>query len=372
MKNIAYLFAVILVCVPFGVHAETVLRIGEDVSVDADQTVNGDYYVTVGPFNTTAMSGTIAEDMYAFGGSVLTNGTVGSDLTIVGGTAQVYGAVADDVRIVAGEVTISEHVGGDLFVVAGSLHVLSSASIDGDLIFFGGDAEINGKVGGSVLGSSEKMRIDSEVGGDVDIKTATELTLGGKANVAGTVSYTSLSPVVRAQNATIAGEVIQNQYVAADSDVQSKTRKAFIPVFVTLFAALSLYLLFRSELQVLVDQIQKAPFKNMLFGVAVLVLGPIVSLLLIATVLGILVGVLSLSLVLIAYVIGFALSGVVLGAYFSKLFTRKMTVSLPWILLGTLTFHALFFIPVIGSVVVLLVFIATVGGLATSLYKLLS
>jgi len=372
MKFKAFLLLLGLFLMPSLTSAETVLRIGESIAVDDNQTVNGDYYVSVGPLGNTTMSGAITEDMYALGGTVTVNGTIGHDLTIIGGSSQVHATVTDDVRVVGGEVIIAEHIGGDLFVIGGVLKMLSTASVAGDIIFFGGDADINGNVGGSVLGTSKKIRIDAEVKGDVDVKTATRLTLGSKANVGGFVRYASLEPLLRAPNASVAGEVSQNEYYTKSAASNTKTRNALIPLFITLFATLSLYLLFKKELQVFVHNVHNAPLKNGMLGLAVLVLGPVIALLLTVTVLGVLVGVMSLGVVLILYAVGYSLTGVVLGSYLSKMFTKHATVSLPWILTGTATMYVLMFIPLLGIAVACILFALAVGGLVTGTYKLLS
>jgi hypothetical protein len=370
MKKVVNIMLFLALCAPLGVQAETVLRIGENISVEADQVVDGDYYVSVGPLGNTSMSGSVSQDMYAFGGSVTANGSVGNDLTIVSGVSQLHATVTDDVRIVSGEVTLAEHVGGDLFVIGGVLKMLSSASVDGDVIFFGGEGDISGKVGGSILGTSDTLRIDAEVGKNVDVKAASQLTLGERASIAGSVRYASLHPLVRAQNAVVEGEVVRNEYKTTTK--QTDVRDALIPIFISLFAALSLYLLFRKELQVLAELVYKSPFKSGLFGLSVLIAGPVVSLLLIATVLGLIIGVAGVALVFLAYVLGFALSGVVLGAYLNKLLFRKLSVSLATVILGTVVLHALLFIPIIGFGLFILAFMLTVGGLAMSAYKLLS
>jgi hypothetical protein len=370
MKKVVSFMLFLAFFLPFGAQAETVLRIGENISVDADQVVDGDYYVSVGPLGNTSMSGSVSQDMYAFGGSVTANGSIGNDLTIVSGVSQLHATVTDDVRIVSGEVTLAEHVGGDLFVIGGVFKMLSSASVAGDVIFFGGEGEINGTVGGSVLGTSDTLRIDAEVGKDVDVKTASQLTLGERAVIAGSVRYASLHPLVRAQNATVEGEVVRNDYKTTSKETDVKD--ALIPVFVSLFAALSLYLLFRKELQLLAERVHRSPFKSSLFGLSVLIAGPIVSLLLIATVLGLVIGVAGIALVFLAYVLGFALSGVVLGAYLSKILFKKLSVSLVTVVLGTVVLHALLFIPFVGFGLFALVFLLTVGGLAMSVYKILS
>lgn len=372
MKYIASFLLFVVLLVPVLASAETVLRIGENIAVDADQVVDGDYYVSVGPFGNTTMSGAVKEDMFAFGGTVTANGSVGHDLAILSQFSHVYATVTDDVRIVGREVVIADHVGGDVFVIGGVLRVLSTATIDGDVIFFGGVAEINGKVGGSVLGTSEKIRIDSEVSKNVDIKTATNLTLGDKADIGGFVRYASLQPLVRSQNATINGEVTENEYGIKTIDVKTQTRYALFLLLVTLFATLSLYLLFRKELQVLVGSITKAPIKSTILGVAVLILGPIVALLLMFTLLGALVGVMALCVVLLAYVVGYALSGVVFGAYLAKLFTGHLRVSLLWVVVGTVVINALSFVPVFGIALLILLCAMAIGGFFLNIYRMIS
>ncbi len=94
---------------PVLVSAETDLRTGNDVSVAPDQTVAGNYYVSV-QFGKTTMSGVVEKDMIAIGASVTHNGEVKEDLQVLGGNVQVHGAVVEDLRVVGGEVTIADKV----------------------------------------------------------------------------------------------------------------------------------------------------------------------------------------------------------------------------------------------------------------------
>jgi hypothetical protein len=369
MKKIALFFLVFAV-LSTPAYAETVLRVGDDISVDADQVVDGDYYVSVGPFGNTSMSGTVNGDMYALGGSVTVNGVIDGDLAIAGGVTQVHASTSDDVRVLSGETTIAEHVGGDLVVIGGTLTVLSSASVDGDIIFFGGNADISGVVGGSIHGSSNVMRIDGTVGKDVDLTARQSLTLGDRADIGGNVTYGSEKDVIRAQNAHVGGSVSKTAmtFTAPHTDARSM----LIPGFVILFATLALYLLFRREIIALCEYVLTRPGRSALFGLATILLGPILSVTLILTVLGALAGVISLSFTILALSVGVCLSGVIAGAYLSKLFTKRPTVSLLWILIGTALLQGLLFVPLIGMPIFLVVLALSVGGVIASAYRLLS
>jgi len=364
MKKAGFLAIVLAIFVPFSVFAETVLRTGQDIRVTADQVVGGDYYVWVG-FGDTSMSGSVEGDMYGLGGSVNVNGSIKNDLSIISGTAQLSAPVGDDVRIVSFETTIDDHIQGDLFVIAGKLTVLSSARIDGDIFFFGGQGTIAGTVGGSIMGSSEKLRIDAQVGKNVDVRTFEELTLGDSAEIMGTLTYASPQSLVRAPQAVVEGEITEQTY----THKEPKIEHFLLPGFMSLFASLTFFLLFRRELQALVQRIHTRPARSSFFGLAAFILGPIVSILLMITLLGMFVGIAFLALSVLLYVLGFVLSGAVVGAYLAQLFIKKLQVSLLWIIIGTVVVHGALYIPVVGPLFVFAVVLLTMGGIAYGLYK---
>ena len=369
MKHFGILsLSLFILCMPVLVKAETVVRIGEDISVDADQTVNGDYYVSSGFTGTATMSGAVTEDMYAAGGVVTVNGTVGKDLTIFGGSAQVHAKVADDVRIVGGEVTIAENVGGDVFVIGGTLTILSNVVIGGDVIFYGGTGEINGKIGGSVLGSATTLRIDAEVGKNIDVTSSNAITLGDKAKIGGFVRYASPENIVRAQNASIGGDVTKNEFGGVIVTPQSKVRAGLIPVFVTLFATLVLYLFFKRRLVQMVAFVHSAPLKSAVVGISVAILAPVVGLILLVTVLGSLVGILLFGFGIVMYSLGIALAGAVFGSYLRQWLTSRSEITLLWLALGTLTMHLLLLIPIIGFAIFVGLVCISMGSVLLSFY----
>ncbi len=370
MKHIG-IFSVgaILLCMPFLASAETVVRIGDDISIDADQIVNGDYYVSSGFGGKTTMSGTVTEDMYAVGGIVTVNGTIGKDLSILGGSAQVHAKVSDDVRIVAGEVTIAEHVTGDVFVIGGTLNILSNVVVDGDVIFYGGTAQIEGTVKGSILGTAKTLRVDAEVGKNIDVKSSTAITLGDKAKVGGFVRYASPETIVRAQNASIGGEVTKSEFGGTTMTAQEKFRSGLIPVFITLFATLVIYLFFKRRLQQIVLLIHTAPLKSSVVGISVAILAPVVGIILLATVLGSLVGVLLFGFSIVMYTLGIGLCGAVFGSYLRLWLTRGKEVTLVWLALGTLAMHGVLFVPILGPLVFVGLVFVSMGGVVLSFYN---
>ena len=79
------------------------LQSGGQITIPADQTVDG--------------------DLYASGGRVLIEGTVDGDLIAAGGQVTITGDVSGDLMASAGAVDISGEVGGDARVAAGQTTV---------------------------------------------------------------------------------------------------------------------------------------------------------------------------------------------------------------------------------------------------------
>jgi len=361
MRFLSLLILSILV-LPTFVSAASVVRTGETLSITTEQSVPGDYY---GLGGTVAISGVIEDDLIVAGERITVNGTVGEDVLAVALSVDMDGVVADDVRIIAGSVTVKGEIAGNLFVIANKLTVLSTATIEGDIIFFGGSADISGAVGQDILGTSARMRIDGEVRGLVDVKTD-ELTLGERAKVEGNVTYDSLTEIIRAQNATVLGTVVRNDGAFEEVNL---SQIVIIPFLITLFAALVWYLLFRKFVVSLVAEAQIRPVRATLIGFGVLFLIPISGIILLLSTLGSIFGVALLGLYIFLMCAALPLSAIVLGSYAAQLFTKKRTVSVTWIVIGIILFNICLYIPIVGIAVILGLLLLTLGALAERIYE---
>jgi cytoskeletal protein CcmA (bactofilin family) len=346
---------------PTTVSASSIIRTGSTVAISNDQVVEGDFY---GFGETLTVSGDISEDLLLLGGEVKLNGTVGADTLIVAGNVDVFGTIADDVRVISGTVTIAGNIAGDLIVVAQELDILSSATIGGDVVFFGGTAEVAGVVGKDVIGTSERIRIDGEVAGGVDVSTG-QLTLGERASISGDVVYASASELVRAQNASIGGDLIKGTVPAVPA---TPVRTLVIPFLVTLFAALVCFLLLRRPTTAIAEIAHRNHFRNLLIGFGLVFLTPFAATILIVSTLGSIVGVILLSAYLLGVFLTLVLVGIVLGSYFAKMISKTPTVSIPYIVIGVAVANLLFYIPFLGPLLLLGLFLNTFGALATSMY----
>ena len=348
-------------------HAGPIIRTGESVSVDSAQTIKGDFY---GFGSKVVLSGSSENDAYLAGGTITINAPVLEDLTIVGGVIQVYGEIGDDVRILGGEVTIAKPVKGDVVVVGNSLTILSTASVEGDILFLGEDLVIDGPVAGAVHGNTNNARVNADVGGDVLLTVHTLFTIGGNADIHGLVSYESKHDVVRAQEASIAGEVHKTPY--ADDLTYVESMKGYmVKLLVLIFATLSLFLFARRHVTTLAQIIpQRFGFYG-LVGLASILATFFISLVLFVSVLGSLVGTTLLLGFISVLFMAFILSPLAIGYTVQSFVFKSSQISIRTVGIGFIVLALFAVIPEIIAIVLTVYTIVIVGAVCTSLYEAL-
>lgn len=363
MKKTFLVFSIlILSAFAQSAYAETVLRISDSVSLATDQIVNGDFYSAA---ESISLSGAIDGDVHAVAGTATLNGSVTQDVFVVGGSAQLYASVTDDVRIVAGDVTVADYVGGDLFVLAGKLTVLSSARVEGNVFFYGGTGEINGSIGGSLYGTSETLRIDGPIGGNVQIKSINTLVLGDRTDIAGDVQYESNNELVRAQNAVVVGRVLKNDAKHIPADPQN----ALVPFLVYAFSVLIMFAIFHNHLHTLMQEASTNFTRYGLIGIASMIFAPFAIVLSFVTVIGLFIGLTALFALAAVYVFTFLLVSIFVGVLLNNTFGKSSSVTLLWTLLGILSTQILLAIPLVGPLVVFALFLVLLGAVLTKVYK---
>ncbi len=145
-----------------GVLLDGKLRLGDELNIPADETVDGDLYLLGGR---ARMAGTVNGDLTVLSGQIAIDGNVTGDVLAAGGDVTINGKGDGDVRVAGGQVNVSGSVGQDAAVLGGQVTVHGSGSIGGDLIVAGGQVTMAGKVAGSVEGSAGQYSGTGSVAG---------------------------------------------------------------------------------------------------------------------------------------------------------------------------------------------------------------
>lgn len=342
-----------------------VIRSGESVGVEASQVLEGDFYALG---QDIVISGSAERDIYALGASVTINGPVEEDLTVIGGVVQVHGTVSDDIRIMGGDVTIAEPVTDDLVVIADSVHILSTASVGGDFIFFGNTVTIDGPVTGAVYGTAGVVRIDARVVGDVSVRSAQALTLGDKADIGGSVTYQAPFELTRGQGAVVTGTISRTEITEPQNE--SGVKEFVIFLLILIFSGLTVFFILRKKTQHFVSTLLEGYGRLGLIGLGMLLALPIVAVILMASFVGSLIGVTLMLAYFIMLLGAFMALPVLFGALFQKLVRLGDTLTVFTIILGVFVVAGLLITPFIGAFILFLGFLMTIGYICSEVYRI--
>jgi hypothetical protein len=355
-----------LFVLPQAVFASPIVRSGDSVTISADQVLESDFY---GFGKVINLSGVADEDVYVAAGSVTVTAPVAGDLSVLAESVQVHAAVDDDVRIVGGTVVLAKPVKGDVVVLGGSLTILSTGSVEGDVLFLAGSATIEGPVTGSILGTADTVRIDTHVGGNVDVRAVSGLSLGDRTDIVGNVMYSSVTELVRAQDASIGGTV-QKATIAAPAQ-GSVIRDLVLQTLIMLFAALTAFLMVRPVINHIVGSATFSYGTHALVGIGVCIAAPFISILLMASILGSIVGVLLLCAYILLMISAWVLTGIVLGNKVQQMLFKKEETTILTVVFGTVLFNAAMLIPFVGIFIALSLSLIVFGSIVLSGYRAL-
>ncbi|MEK7462421.1 MAG: hypothetical protein AAB618_02500 [Patescibacteria group bacterium] len=354
------LLAILVVLAPSAAFASSVVRTGETISIEKDQKIEGDFYAAS---SVLSISGEVAEDLISVAGRNTLNGTVGKDAFMLGASVDVHGAVGEDLRIIAGDVIIAEPVTGDVFIIADTVKILSTASIGGDLVVYGGTVEVSGSVGGNVLGNYQSLRLDAPVAKGVDV-TAEQFVLGERAEVTENVRYVSLAQLTRAQSAKVGGEVTRSDNVT-DSEGKTLPRHIMIVGLVLLFSVLAWFLVARSLMVKMVERALVRGVRPVLLGFITLIAAPVVFVVLTVSIIGTVVGITGILFYLALMIVTLVGMSATLGTLLSSLVlkTKEFSTTPYSLIAGVAGIIVLVFIPILGPILLFVLFLITLGAL---------
>ncbi len=279
------------------------------------------------------------------------------DVVVLGGTVALNGPVGDDVRVVGGKVTAADTVAGDVVVVGGSLMVVSSAKIDGDVLFYGNRLETEGVVKGMINANTQSLTVNGPIG-SIDAVISGSFLLGAKAQVEKGISYESLHEVVRAPDAVVGGTINRN----GGSIEESRPFEKRLPLwFMALFSALASVLLLRTHLSAMFESHGHTLLWSGFLGLGTVLAIPIVCGLLFVSMLGMLLGACLAFLYAALLLLSFILVQVFVGALIAKVVVKKYTVNWLWTFVGVCVTQAVLLIPILGMLMVALGTVVVLG-----------
>lgn len=265
----------------------------------------------------------VDEDMYVASTSARVEGTIDGDLVITTGQLTVTGVITGDVlalssgrvlvgdgaivegsvRALAPQVVVEGSVGDDLLSTAASTTVAASGSVERDVIAFGGTLDVGGNVGRDVRGRVLSASIDGTVGRDADL-AADMLTVGPNAQIGGDLLYRSSREASISTSADIRGQVVELPSQSNFLFGVILTLANVVGTLAFLVAGIFILWLLRSTGPRAVGIVIVHPVRSFFVGLATMIAGPILVLVLAFTLVGLPVAAVLLFGLLVALVFG--------------------------------------------------------------------
>lgn len=372
-------FAVLLILAifaPLSAFGATI-KVGDTYSFKKGETIKDNLYI--GAMETFS-DGDVFGDLVIGAGSVSVSGNVSGDATIAGGDISILEEVGGDLRIIGGDALVTKNVSGDLVVIGGNVRILSGANVGKDLVALGERTLVRGDVNGNVRIIGGEISIDSNIGGNVDVKASRKIIIGDNAVIAGDFIYSGKneSTLIMSDKAVVYGKTIfkEGKDVSASSAWLALFAFFRIFAFIKLIAILAVVALATIFFKKFSNRVAKDAVgylgKNTLWGFVTLVIVPVGIIALFASVFGIALGVLGMLGYIILMILATIYAGVIFGAWIDKLIIRKKKeITVDWKngLLGVIALALIAQIPFIGGLVGLFFFLLALGSVSKIAYE---
>lgn len=325
----------------------------------------------------------IEDDLIVAGRNVRVEGEVTGDLlsfcrssSIIGSVSNsafnfsqyfdVSGQIKGSLTTFCQSLTLSGRVGRNLNAFCANLFITREAVIEGQLTAFSGDLDLEGQVKKGLRARSGEVVISGTIDGDVNIE-ADKLTILEGAVINGSLKYKSPKQAKIDPNAKISGEVKWTEKARKEKKGGVYRR---IGAFKTALLAgnlatgLVLIALFGRRWEKSLNAVRKSFLKSLGLGFVLAVCVPIAAIILLVTVIGIPLAILTIIGYGTVFYVGKLVFSTFLGAWIFGFFKKDARLSIFWaFLLGYVLFWLVTGFAVLGIILYILAFLVGFGGI---------
>jgi hypothetical protein len=327
----------------------------ENVYVPKDRTIEHGFWKTG---NMIDISGTVEKDVYVAGNVVTIDGHVKGDVIGFANTVRISGIVDGNVRMAAQTIDINGTVGKSVTVAGQTVTMGPNATVGGEFHAAASLIDLNGIINGNTSVASARTTISKEINGFVWVNG--DLAIRDAAKISGDVTYTSANQATIAASAVVGGKVTQQQPKDGMAERPRVNVAGAIWGWLVAFGAAQavgwILVLCAPKLFVAAqEQVQKKFWWMLGLGFMLLVVVPIASIIVMVTIVGFPLGLITLLLYGILLYLAQIFVAVGLGGKLSTWFKWEHTPLGVQMLTGMVVISLLRVIPVVGGLVSLVV-----------------
>jgi cytoskeletal protein CcmA (bactofilin family) len=324
------------------------LRTGQAIWVPKDKVIQDNLFAAGEKVN---IAGTVKGDLMAFAGEIKISGNVEGNIIAAGGEITISGR-ANNVFIAGGEVMINGVVKRDLLIGGGNVHLSEISRVGRDAYLGCGSVDIAGKIYRNLKVGSGNLIIAAPalIKGELDY-SARQSTVSRQAKIFGKVTARAV-PEYEQQATKFFTGIAQIAFI--------------VGILTILLLGILIIIFMPNQVKLVTSTMTKEFWKSVGWGILSLIAIPIVVILLFVSLIGFPLG----ALLLVAYVFGIYIAGIftsiVIGQWLFKKI-GKPDISLIWALIvGFIVFKLLTWIPFVGWLFGLVVFLWAFGALVST------
>lgn len=284
-------------------------------TVLAEQTIDEDAYIFS---NEVDFNGTATRDIVAATNTFALGETarVGGNVNVAANKATLAGAIQRSVRVAARDITIRGTIDGDLVVAAQTVRIEAGARITGDLLVAARNVTVLGTIDGDIRGNAGTLTItNGRIGQNLDL-SVDDLNVQGTSQVGGAIRYSGDPQARIATSAAITGPVERTESSALSAggySLASGLAWDIARLLSLLFTGLVVVLVAPVASAAVADGVRRRFPTTLIVGVIAIVLVPVVAVLMLITLIGIPVSIVSLILYGVALYLSQIFVGLAIG-----------------------------------------------------------
>jgi cytoskeletal protein CcmA (bactofilin family) len=363
--NVAFLIGVMILTAQLQLHAQ-----GSDETGLVTIDLGKDRFAAGQDITVT---NAVAGDLLAAGREVIFDEKVGGDAVAAGGTIRLNANVSDNAYAAGGRVYVNGAIARNARLAGGDVEIAPSARIDGGASIAAGQAHVNGAIGSYLQAAGGSLYLNGPVGGDVNA-SARQIELGPDARISGKLRYRSNGVLKQDPGAQVLGGIEQLPFQVRRAPAVARGF-ALVMFWVWTFGLMVLVaiLFLLPGFTNVIGMLETRPGASALLGFVLLVCIPIASLILLITLIGAPLALLSIAAYFALLLVGYIAAAAAIGDLLLKWLRHKTAETAGWRILaaicGIVIIALLGRIPFLGGLIVFVALIMGIGAVGLQMYR---
>ncbi len=346
------------------------VRVDDSIKLSAEEVAEGNVYASCSQME---IEGTVNGDVIALCQKINISGKINGDLIAFGEDVNISGEVTGSVRTAGTTTKINGRVGRNVNVFASEIFLEKDSLVGLDVLIAGVNANVSGSINGNLHGQLDSLKIDGKVGQNVDLKITNSssggILLGKEAVINGDLNYSSAQEIIIESPSSVLGSINYKKTEAHKTSAIDITSKIIYRIFSLLLIGLIIFSLKKKIFDSISKEINDNFGKSALFGLAFLLLTPIVIIFFAITLIGLPLAIILLMLYVLISIFAIIFSAFAIGDILLKKIIKKPFNAFLSLVLGLTILSILSVIPLLSPLTITLAIIIGSGALISKSKK---